>query len=153
LKLLAKNFAEGAHTALEKEMMQRTVRFSAIAAITGLLSVATLISATNFNVAQAQSKKGRAAALACGQELKKRCTGVPVQANNMLECLRREQGTLSPRCAALANNIGRGCDRDAARLCQGVVAGQGNILGCLTMAKRSVSRRCNAALDAAYLRQ
>src|SRR5262245_52250297 len=135
--------------------MPGTARFSAIAAITWLLSVAVLVTAAHFDVAQAQSrsKKGRAAALACGQELKKRCTGVPVQANNMLECLRREQGTLSPRCAALANNIGRRCDRDAARLCQGVVAGQGNILGCLTMAKRSVSRRCNAALDATYLRQ
>jgi Cysteine rich repeat len=98
-------------------------------------------------------KKDRAAALACGQELKKWCSGVPVQANNMLECLRREQGQLTTRCAALANNIGRRCDRDAARLCQGVVAGQGNILGCLTMAKRSVSRRCNAALDEAFLRQ
>jgi uncharacterized protein YqfA (UPF0365 family) len=68
-------------------MMQRTLRFSVIAAITWLLSVAVLTSATHFNVAQAQSKKDRAAALACGQEMKKRCAGVPVLANNMLECL------------------------------------------------------------------
>src|SRR5262249_22081569 len=97
--------------------------------------------------------KGRAAALACGQELKKRGPRGPVQANNMLEGLRREQGTLPPRCATFANNIGRRRGRDATRRCQGVVAGQGEILGCRTMAKRSVSRRCNAALDATYLRQ
>jgi len=44
-------------------MMQGTVRFSAIAAITWLLSAAVLISAAHFNAAQAQgsSKKDRAA--------------------------------------------------------------------------------------------
>jgi hypothetical protein len=136
-------------------MMPGTARFSAIATITWLLSVAVFVSAAHFDVAQAQSKsrKDRAAAVACGQEMKKRCTGVPVQANNMLECLRKEQANLPPRCVALANNVARRCDRDAARLCQGVVAGQGNILGCLTMARRSVSSRCNVALDAAFLRQ
>ena len=127
-------------------MLQRTVHLSAIAAITSLLSVAILISAAHFNVAQAQ--KGRA----CGQELQKHCTGVPVSGNNVLECLKKNQDKLSKRCAALAHNIVRSCDRDAAQRCQGVVAGQGNILGCLTTARPSVSARCNAALDAAYLR-
>ena len=138
-----------------KKVMPGTARFSVIAAITWLLSVAVFVSAAHFDVAQAQriSKKDRAAALACGQEMKKRCTGVPVQANNMLECLRKEQASLPTRCVALANNVARRCDRDAAQICQGVVAGQGNILGCLTMARRSVSSRCNAALDAAYVRQ
>jgi hypothetical protein len=131
-------------------MMQRTVRFSAVAVITGLLSVAILISAAHFNVAQAQNK---AAARACGRELIKQCSGVPVQANNMLECLQKGQEKLSTRCAALAHNVGRRCDRDAAQHCQAVVAGQGNILGCLTTARRLVSARCNAALDAAFLRQ
>jgi len=129
--------------------MQRTVRFSAVAAITGLLSVAILVSA-HFNVAQAQN---RAAARACGKDLIKQCSGVPVQANNMLECLQKGQEKLSTRCAALAHNVVRRCDRDAAQHCQAVVAGQGNILGCLTTARRLVSARCNAALDAAFLRQ
>jgi len=137
--------------------MQRAVRYSTIAAIipVWLLSVAILISAVHFNVAQAQdnTKKGRAVAVACGKELKNQCSGVPVQANNMLECLQKSREKLSTRCATLANNVVRMCDRDAARLCQGVVAGQGNILECLTTARRSVSSRCNAALDAAYLRQ
>jgi len=126
--------------------MQRTIRFGAIAMIT----VTTLISAT-FDVAQAQ--KGRAAAIACGKELQKQCTGVSVFGNNMLECLKRDQDKLSKRCAALANKIVRSCDRDAAQRCQANVAGQGSILRCLTTARRSVSARCNAALDAAYLRQ
>jgi hypothetical protein len=131
--------------------MQRTVRYSAIAAIipVWLLSVAILTSAAQ---AQDNLRKTRTA-VACGQELKKQCSGVPVQANNMLECLQKNQEKLSPRCVARANNVVRSCDRDAAQLCQNVVAGQGNILGCLTTAKRSVSRRCNAALDAAFLRQ
>ena len=129
--------------------MQKTVRFSAIAAITWLLSVYVLVSSAQFDVAQA--KKGRAAG--CGKELQKHCVGMPVQANNMLECLQKNQEKLSPRCVARANNIVRMCDRDAAQRCQNVVAGQGNILGCLTTAKRSGSRRCNAALDAAFLRQ
>src|SRR5262245_40851029 len=77
-----------------------TARFSAVAAITWLLSVAVFVSAAHFDVAQAQSKskKDKAVALACGQEMKKRCSGVPVLANNMLECLRKEQANLSPRC-------------------------------------------------------
>jgi Cysteine rich repeat len=135
--------------------MQRTIRFSAIAAITWLLSIAILLSVANFNVAQAQSnpKKGRAAALACGEELKKQCSGVPVLANNMLECLKKNQEKLSPRCVARANNVVRSCDIDAAQHCQAVAAGQGNILGCLTTAKRMVSSGCNAALNAAFLRQ
>ena len=65
--------------------MQRTIRFSAIAAITWLLSVAVLISVANFDVAQAR----RAAALGCGKELQKLCSGAPVLANNMLECLQK----------------------------------------------------------------
>jgi len=51
-------------------MMPGTARVSAIAAITWLLSVAVFVSAAHFDVAQAQSKKDRAAALACGQEMK-----------------------------------------------------------------------------------
>ena len=135
---------------LEEKMMQRTVRFSAIAAITWLLSVAILISAAHFNVAQAQK---RAVARACGKELIKQCSAVPAQANNLLECFQKSQHKISTRCAALAENIVRSCDRDSTQHCQAVVAGQGNILGCLTKARRLVSARCNAALDAAYVRQ
>ena len=129
--------------------MQRTVRFSAVAVITGLLSVAILISAAHFNVAQAQNK---AAARACGRELIKQCSGVPVQANNMLECLQKNQEKLPPRCVAHANNVVRSCDRDAVQHCQAVAAGQGNILGCLRTAKRVVSPQCHAALDAVFPR-
>ena len=132
--------------------MQRIVRFGAIAAMTSLLSVAILISAAHFDVAQAQ--KRRAADIACGKELQKRCTGIAVFATNALDCLKRDQAKLSKRCAAKANNIVRACDRDAAQLCAGnVLTGQGSVLGCLTAARRSVSARCNAALDAAYLRK
>ena len=112
-----------------------------------LLSVAMLISAVHFNVAQAKS---RSAGVTCGNELKKQCTGVEVKANNMLECLRRAQ--VSARCGRLAHHVVRSCERDAAQLCQGVVAGQGNILGCLTTARGAVSAHCNAALNAAFLR-
>src|SRR4029453_9588119 len=145
------NQKTGDHCFWENKMMQRNVRYSAIPAIipAWLLSVAILTSAAQ---AQDNPRKTRTA-LACGQELKKQCSGVPVLANNMLECLQKNQEKLSPRCVARANNVVRSCDRDAVQLCQNVVAGQGNILGCLTTAKRSVSRRCNAALDAAFLRQ
>jgi Cysteine rich repeat len=125
--------------------MQRTVRFSAIAAIAILISVA------NFNVAEAQSS--RAAALACGKELQKQCGGVPVLANNMQECLKKSQGKLSARCVSFANYVVRSCERDAVQYCQAIAAGQSNILGCLRTAKRVVSPQCNAALDTAFLRQ
>jgi hypothetical protein len=131
-------------------MMQRTVRFSAIAAMTSLLSVAILMTAAHFDVAQAQ--KRRAADIACGKELQKHCTGIAIFATNALDCLKKDQDKLPKRCVALANNIVRTCDRDAVQRCQGNVMGQGNILGCLTTARRSVSARCNAALDAAYVR-
>ena len=129
--------------------MQMTVRYSAIVAITGLLSVAILVSG-HFNVAQAQN---RAVARACGKELIKQCSGVPVLANNMLECLQENQEKLPPRCVALANNVVRSCDRDAVQHCQAVAAGQGNILGCLRTARRVVSSQCHAALDAAFPRR
>ena len=115
-----------------------------------VLSVAILISVANFNIAQAQ--KGGAVASACGKELITHCSGVPVHANNMLECLRKDQEKLSQNCATLANRVAFRCERDVFRLCQNVVAGQGSVLGCLTKAKRSVSSRCNEALDAAFLR-
>jgi len=129
--------------------MQKTVRYGAIAASFPIwfFSVVILNSAVQ---AQDNPRKSRAA---CGKELQKQCTGVPVLANNMLECLKKNHERLPPRCVARANNVVRMCDRDAAQLCQNVVAGQGNILECLTTAKRSVSRRCNAALDTAFLRQ
>jgi len=81
-------------------MMQRAVRYSAIAAIIPalLLSVAILISTAQ---AQDNLRKTRTA-LACGQELKKQCDGVPVQANNMLECLQKNHEKLSARCVARA---------------------------------------------------
>ena len=132
-------------------MLQKSVRWSAIAAITSLLSIAFLISAAHFDVAQAQ--RHRAAAIACGKQLQQQCTGIAVFGTNIIECLKRDQEKLSKRCAALANNIVRSCDRDAAQRCKGNVAGQGSILGCLTTARRSVSARCNAALDAAFLRR
>jgi len=128
--------------------MQKTVHCSAIVAITWLLSVAVLISAAQFDVAQA--KKGRAAALACGKQLQKQCGGVPVLANNMQECLKKIQGKLSPRCVAHANNVVRSCERDSLQHCQAVVggysgygghmqSGPSNILGCLRTGQRVVS--------------
>jgi hypothetical protein len=134
-------------------MVRRTVLYRAIVAIisTSLLSLLILIASVHY-YNDAQAKTRSAARLACGQELKKQCSGVPVQANNMLECLQKNQEKLPGRCAALAKNVVRSCDRDAAQRCQAVVAGQGNILACLTTARRSVSARCNAALDAAFLR-
>jgi hypothetical protein len=136
---------------MEKKMIQKSVGYNAVAAIipASLLSVVFLISAVHYNVAQAKSRT--ATAVACGKELQKQCSGVPVKANNMLECLQKAQ--VSARCAALAHHVVRMCDRDAVQRCEGVVGGQGNILGCLTSARGVVSSRCNAALDAAFLRQ
>jgi hypothetical protein len=122
---------------------------------TGILFAVLIVYASQINVSQAldaQRTTRTDLALVCGKELKNRCGGVPVLANNMLECLHKEQDKLSKRCAALANAVVRMCERDAAQLCQGVVAGSGNIFGCLTAARRSVSKRCNTALDAAFLR-
>jgi hypothetical protein len=134
----------------ENDAKTARYRFSAIAAIipAWLLSVAILISAVHYNVAQAKSRT--AIAVACGKELQKQCSGVPVLANNMLECLQKAQ--VSARCAALAHHVVRMCDRDAVQFCQSVVGGQGNILGCLTTSRGVVSARCNAALDAVFPR-
>lgn len=122
----------------EKKIMQRTVRYSAIAGMTPtcLLSVAMLISAVHYNIVQAKSRT--AVTSACGKELQKQCTGVPVLANNMLECLQKAR--VSPRCHALAHHVVRSCERDAVQRCQGVVGGQGNILGCLTTAQDQFPR-------------
>jgi hypothetical protein len=70
----------------KRKVMRRNL-YGAIAGIIPalLLSVAMLISAFHYNVAQAKSRS--AVAVACGKELKKQCSGVAVAANNMLECL------------------------------------------------------------------
>jgi hypothetical protein len=138
--------------------MPKTVHCSAIVT-TWLLSVAVLISAAQFDVAQA--KKVRAAG--CGKELQKHCVGMPVQANNMLECLQKNQEKLPPRCVAHANNVVRSCERDSLQHCQAVVggysgygghmpSGPSNILGCLRTAQRVVSPQCHAALDVVFQR-
>ena len=99
-----------------------------------LLSVAILISAVHYNVAQAQNNPKQittAVAIACGKEIKKAVqrqpgrrrpigadrTAAPV-ANSVLACFLKSQSKLSARCAALAINVVRMCDSDAARLCQ-----------------------------------
>jgi hypothetical protein len=137
---------------LEKKMMRKITRYrygaTAMIIPAWLLSVAVLIADVHYNVAQAKSRAAIAAA--CGKELQKQCSGVPVQANNVLECLQKAQ--VSARCAALAHHVVRMCDRDAVQFCQSVVGGQGNILGCLTTSRGVVSARCNAALDAVFLR-
>jgi len=112
-----------------------------------LLFAAFLILGAQFGVANARP------AVACGKAIKKQCSGVPVQANNIFECFQKNKDKLSKRCGALALNVIRTCDRDASMLCQGVVAGnQGNIVSCLTAAKDRISPQCNTALDAAGLR-
>jgi hypothetical protein len=114
------------------------------------LSTAILIFGVNDNLAYAKQTR---TSVACGNAIKKQCSRVPVQANNVFECFQKSQDKLPKRCGALALNVIRTCDRDGSRLCQGVVAGsQGNIVGCLTTAKNMVSSQCNAALDAAGLR-
>ena len=127
--------------------MQKTVHYSAIAAITCLLSVAALISAAQFDVAQAKK------ASSCGRELQKICGGVPVLQNNMNECLKKSQGKLSARCVEFAKYVVGSCERDALQHCQATAAGQSNILGCLRTANRVVSPQCHAALDAAFPRR
>src|SRR5215475_13852502 len=129
--------------------MQRTVRLSAIAAITPVLSVAILVSVANFDVAQAKSRAG---ALACGKQLQKQCGGVPVLANNLRECRKKSEGKISSRCVGLANYVVNSCERDALQHCQAVAAGQSNILTCLRTSQRVVSPQCHAALDAAFVR-
>ena len=140
-------------------MMQKIARSIAR---TWLLCVAILFFEAQYSVAHAQDNPKRTrAAVACGNAIKKQCSGgpigvpvgVPVGATSVLECFQKSEEKLSSRCAALANNVFRSCDRDAAQFCQGVVAGsQGNVVGCLTTAKNMVSSQCNAALDAAALR-
>ena len=138
--------------------MPRTLHHSAILTIipAWFLSVAILMSAAHFNVAQAQNgpKKSRVAvAIACGNELTNQCNGAPVFGNNMLACLQNGHAKLSRICAALASHVVHMCERDAATMCQGVVFGGSNILGCLTTARGSVSSGCNSALDAVFLRR
>jgi hypothetical protein len=73
--------------------MKQSKRMYAVIA----LLVTTLISAVHSSVVQARDnpRTTRALALACGKELKNQCSGVPVKANNMLECLQKSEKTLS----------------------------------------------------------
>src|SRR5262245_24074369 len=91
-------------------------------------------------------------ALACGKQLQKLCGGVPVLANNMQECVTKNQAKLSPTCVGMANYVVGSCERDAMQYCQAIAAGGSNILGCLRTAQRVVSPQCHAALDMAFVR-
>src|SRR6476620_5472244 len=89
------------------------------------LSTAILIFGVHDNLAYAKQTR---TSVACGNAIKKQCSGVPVQANTVFECFQKSQDKLPKRCGALALNVIRTCE-DGSRLCQGVVAGsQGNIV-------------------------
>jgi hypothetical protein len=94
----------------------------------------------------------RPGALACGKQIQKQCSGVPVSANTLRECLQKSQGKIPARCVTVADNIVGSCERDALQHCQAVVAGQANFLGCLRTSTRVVSPQCHAALDSAFVR-
>jgi hypothetical protein len=146
---------QGATVKVKEKMMQK-MRVRSLGP--GSSALPSFFFEAQYSVAHAQDNPKRTrAAVACGNAIKKQCSGgpigVPVGATSVLECFQKSEEKLSSRCAALANNVFRSCDRDAAQLCQGVVAGsQGNIVDCLTTAKNMVSSQCNAALDAAALR-
>jgi hypothetical protein len=144
--------------AFEEEIMQKTVRFSAVATIitAWLLTSGILIFAANFDIAQAQDtlKKNTAArTLACAKVFRDRCNDIPVGKFDLLACLNERVKKLPAGCVELAKNFVRMCDGDAHRLCKGVVEGKGNVIGCLTTSWRLVSPQCNAAIDAAHLRE
>ena len=120
-----------------------------------LVTVVTYSAGLLLTTSPASAATNRAA-LACGKQIIKHCSGKPVggSSHELLACAKLSVKTHSRRCAALADNIVRTCERDALRLCQGLVAGGSNIItGCLTPAKNSVSLQCNAAIDAAFLRR
>jgi len=116
--------------------------------------VAALISAAHFDVAHAQtSPKRDRAAMSCGRQLTKLCSGMAVAPGGpLLTCLRAAETKLSKRCGDLAKNVERECDRDANQYCPNIVAGAGNIIDCLR-ATRVVSPQCNEALDAVFARR
>jgi hypothetical protein len=92
---------------------KRPSRYSAIAAIipVWLLSVAILISAAQ---AQENPRKTRTA-LACGQELKKQCSGVPVQ-----------ETTCSNVCKSTKKNFQQDALHGPTMLCASVIEMQRN---------------------------
>jgi hypothetical protein len=107
------NQKTGDHCFWENKMMQRTVRYSAIAAIipAWLLSVAILISAAQ---AQDNPRKTRTA-LACGQELK----------NNAAVC-QCWQTTCSSACKRTKKNFPQDALHGPTMLCAAVIEMQRN---------------------------
>ena len=98
---------------------------------------------------------------ACGDDIKKFCTGVTPGGGHIVYCLEAYEDQISPKCAFALDEaeldlqeIGDGL-KEAFRLCQGDITklcgdtrpGEGRISACLASNRASVSQSCVDAIE------
>jgi hypothetical protein len=86
------------------------------------------------------------------------CMGVPRGGREALECLQRNQPSLSSGCRHALAEIGTGaggaalterCAAQIGAMCPGIAPGGGRLVACLADRRESLGEACRAALDAA----
>ncbi len=97
---------------------------------------------------------------ACGADIRKHCSGVPLGNGQVKACLAQHAAEISPTCTgtiaevfALLERrtqaqatIRQVCSADIQRLCPGVVQHDGYVLSCMLKASRAVSAACNQTI-------
>lgn len=126
-------------------------------AIAALLAICTSATAETIGYAQAYDR----IASACGKDIQKLCSGVPLGNHGVRNCLAQKQAQVSRKCkSAMTEAIvllqaridaqtsaRRVCDADLREYCSGVQPHDGHQLTCLLQSTRVVSQRCRQVLS------
>lgn len=97
---------------------------------------------------------------ACGADIRKHCSGVPLGNGQVRTCLANHAAEVSPTCKGVVADVfallerrmqaqatvRQVCDADIQRLCPGVVQHDGYVLSCMLKASRAVSGACNQTI-------
>jgi hypothetical protein len=122
-----------------------------------LASLSTVsVSAQTIGYAEAYDRIAKA----CGSDIAKLCSNVPLANGGVKNCLAKNQAKVSSVCksttaqtfallekrAVAQTSALKVCDADSRRLCQGVVAHDGYRLQCLLKAERFTRAACNQVI-------
>jgi hypothetical protein len=125
-------------------------------AVAVLISIGSGAMAETIGYAQAYDR----IAAACGKDVQKLCSGVPLGDEGVRKCLEAKQAKVSGKCkSTMADTFAllqaridaqgaarRVCDPDVREFCTGVEPHDGHQLTCLLDSSRVVSQRCRQVL-------
>lgn len=93
---------------------------------------------------------------ACDQDIEKFCKAVQPGEGRIVECLKSNQASLSPKCAGYMKQVQQqlkqlsaACEPDVERFCWETPIGKGGLAGCLKQHSSELSPGCKTAVGKA----